>query len=167
MNTSLDRMRARMRDYLITQGVNAALAFPGELRPRLQQPLAVISLRACQAAPSGFQDYLGERFNQEAQRWEELYGRKIQLTFGLDLYAPPHLGEAAIESAFETLSLALSQGGPDCLSIQEFSCGETGYDTAQRLFKRSVQALCTAYLYAVTDSGGTFLDFEIRGEMNS
>jgi hypothetical protein len=37
------------------------------------------------------------------------------------------------------------------------------YDPAQRLLKRTAEAVCTAYLYAVTEPGGTFLDFEIRG----
>ena len=64
----------------------------------------------------------------------------------------------------EQLAGACAGAGPEGLDIREFSCGETGYDRDSRLLKRPAQAVCTACLYAVTEPGGAFLDFEVRGE---
>lgn len=164
MSSGLERIRERMAEYLNKNGVQAVTAWPREERLERADAVAAVSLRGCQAGPSGFQDYLGQRYNQEAERWEELYGRRAALTFGLDLYAPVQGGGEALQRAFDRLSAALAAGGPAGLEVQEFSCGETGYDQSGRLLKRPVQACCAAYLYAVTEPGGLFLDFEIRGE---
>ena len=164
MSVGLDRARERMAEYLAQHGVKAGAAWPQGEREPLEGASASVSLRGCRAGPSGFQDYLGERYNQEAGRWEELYGRRAELTFGLDLYAPAQGGGAEIQQAFDRISAAFAAGGPQGLEIQEFSCGETSYDRGGRLLKRQVQVVCSAYLYAVAEPGGEFLDFEIRGE---
>ena len=56
-------------------------------------------------------------------------------------------------------------GGPPELPVQEFSCGETVYDRQARLLRRPAQAVCQAYLHAITRPGGLFVDFELRGEV--
>ena len=164
MSYGLDNIREMMADYLNHHGVPACAAWPAQDRLRQEGAVAAVTLRSCQAGPSGFQSYLGERYNQETGQWEELYGRKVQLTFGLDLYAPAQLGEAALQSALDALAQACAESGPEGLTLQEFSSGETIYDQDSRLLRKPAQAVCTAYLYAVAQPGGTFLDFEIRGE---
>lgn len=163
MSRGLELIRERMAEYLRANGVTAVTAWPGEERRAAKKAVTAVSLRKCQAGPSGFQDYLGERYNQEFNRWEELYGKRVQITFGLDLYASEAAGETAVQAAFDRLAGALQDGSPEGLAVTEFSCGETEYDRAQRLFRRRAEAVCTAWLYAVTDPGGAFLDFEIRG----
>ena len=163
MSRGLDVIRERMTQYLQEQNINAITAWPREERLKQGDAVVVLSLRKCQSGPAGFQDYLGELFNEESGRWEELYGKRVRLTFGLDLYADAKAGESAIQAGFDALTGALQEGGPEGLTIQELSCGETSYDGAGRLLKRAVEAECTAYLYAVTEPGGAFLDFEIRG----
>ena len=164
MSVGLQAIRERMAQYLEDQGVPAVTAWPGEERLRRDEPIAVVSLRGCRAGPAGFQDYLGERYDQETGQWEEIYGRKVQLTFGLDLYALPQAGEAALQTALDILAQACAGAGPEGLTIQEFSSGETAYDGDSRLLRKPAQAVCAAYLYAITEADGTFLDFEIRGE---
>ena len=164
MSNGLDRIRERMAGYLNAQGVAAVTAWPAEERLRRAGSVAAVTLRVCQAGPAGFQSYLGERYNQEAEQWEELYGRKVRLTFGLDLYASPQAGETALQTALDALAQACAGEGPEGLTLQEFSSGETVYDEASRLLRKPAQAVCTVYLYAVTQADGTFLDFEIRGE---
>lgn len=163
MSTGLELARERMTEYLQGQGVQAVTAWPGEDRLAYPGAVAVVSVRKCQAGPSGFQDYLGERYDQDSGQWQELYGRRVSITFGLDLYAGARNGAADIQSAFDRLAQVLQQGGPDGLAVQELSCGETEYDSAGRLLCRKVEAVCSAYLYAVTQTDGAFLDFEIRG----
>ena len=167
MSAGLEHIRQRMADYLRSRGVNASAAWPAEGRRELEKPEVVVSLRGCQAGPAGFCDYLGERFDPETGLWEERCGRKAALTFGLDLYAPVQAGGEGMEAAFDALAGALLQGGPEGLPVREFSCGETGYDGSGRLLRRQAQAVCDTYLCAVTRPGGGFLDFELRGGLNT
>ena len=163
MSGGLELIRERMCAFLKERGVNALTAWPEGERRAEAEPVVLVSLRRCQAGPSGFQDYLGERFNRDSGQWEELYGRKVKLTFGLDLYAAAQTGEGAVQRAFDALAAALQDGTPEGLTLTEFSCGETVYDDRERRLRRPAQAECTACLCAVTEPGGAFLDFEIRG----
>ena len=160
----LDRIREHMTAFLTARGVDAVTAWPGQGRRRLSGPVAAVSIRACEGGPSGFRDYLGERYDQDSGQWQELYGRKVQVTFGLDLYAPESAGAAGMQAAFDALAGALSGGGPPGLRVKEFSRGETGFDQALGLFHCPAEAVCVAYLYAVAEEGGAFLDFVVKGE---
>lgn len=160
----LEQIREQLAAYLREKGVDAAAAWPGAEREKLSAPRAVVTLRGCSAGPSGFQDYLGETYDTDADQWRELYGRKGELTFSLDLYAPALQGEGPLQAAFDRLLEALSQGGPAGMTLREVSCGQTEYDANGRLLKRSVQAVFGVYLWAAAQPGGAFLDFEIRGE---
>ena len=157
-------IRERMADYLQGQGIDAQCAYPETGRVRRGGAVAAVSLRACQGGPEGFRDYLGQRYDQASGQWQELYGRKITLTFGLDLYAPQGCGAAGIQEAFDRMAEALRRDGPPGLSLQELSCGETEFDREAGLYHRKVEAVCQGYLYAVADEGGAFLDFIVRGE---
>ena len=65
---------------------------------------------------------------------------------------------------YTSLSAALNGPGPDGLDVLEFSVGETQFQEDSQIYHCPVEAVCQARLYAVADEGGTFLDFEIRGE---
>ena len=163
MSAGLEAIRERMAEYLKGQGVAAVPAWPGAARERQDGPVTAVSLRRCQTGPAGFQDYLGERYNESTGLWEEWYGRQATLTFGLDLYAPARGDGEALQAAFDALAAALLAGGPPELPVQEFSCGETVYDREARLLKRPAEAVCQAYLGAAERPGGIFTDFELRG----
>ena len=163
MNAGLERIRQEMADYLNRHGVPAVTAFPAAARQERQEPVAVVSLRGCRAGPAGFQNYLGDRYDPETGRWEERYGRKAELTFGLDLYAPERGDGEAVQAAFDALAGALLLGGPEGMDLAELSCGQTVRDVEHRRLKRPVEAVFTAYLCAVSDAGGAFTDFELRG----
>ena len=163
MSVGLQAIREQMAQYLNGQGVPAFAAWPGEERLGREEPVVVVSLRSCRAGPAGFQDYLGERYDQETGLWQERYGRRARLTFGLDLYAPKQGSGQQVQEAFDRMAGALLTGGPAGLAVEEFSCGETGYDPESRRLKRPAQAVCTAILYETVRAGGEFVDFELRG----
>lgn len=167
MNTGIERIREEMARYLNSHGVRALTAWPGQERSALTGPAAAVSLRSCQAGPSGFQDYLGERFNPDSGRWEELYGKRAELRLGLDLYAGAGTDGQDLQSAFDRLVRALQQGGPQGVQVLEISGGETAFDSAQGLLHRPVEALCRVWLCAAAEPGGEFLDFDIRGGVQS
>lgn len=167
MSAGLEKIRQAMADYLNSHGVEALTAWPMEPRRERDVPVVVVSLRGCKAGPSGFQDYLGERYNEDTGQWEERYGRRAQLTFGLDIYAPEKGDGQAVQEAFDALAGALVLGGPEGLAVEEFSCGQTGYDSASRCLTRPAQAVCAAYLCGITSTDGAFVDFELRGVMKA
>ena len=76
-------IRQAMADYLNGKGVRAITAWPDAPRAEGEEPVVVVSLRGCRAGPAGFQNYLGERFDEASGRWEERYGKRAELTFGL------------------------------------------------------------------------------------
>ena len=158
-----DQIRESMAAYLTGQGVDALCAYPDTQRLRRSGAVVVVSLRSCQGGPGGFQDYLGERYDPDSGQWQELYGKKFAVTFGLDLYAPQKEGAAAIQIACDRLAQALRREGPTGLKLLELSCGETEFDREASLFQRRAEACCQGYLYAVAQEGGTFLDFIVRG----
>lgn len=160
----LDTIRDRMTEFLRDRGMEAVTAWPEAPRKPLSGPVAAVSLRACEGGPAGFQDYLGERYDADAKRWVELYGKRIRLTFGLDLYAGRESGAAGLRRAFNSLADALHGGGPEGLRMVELTGGDVEYDQDMGLYRCPAQAVCDAYLYAVAEEGGAFLDFEIRGE---
>ena len=163
MSAGLERICQVVADYLNERGVAAVTAWPAAPRQEREEPVAVVSLRGCRAGHSGFQNYLGERYDEASGRWEERYGKKAELTFGLDLYAPEKGDGAALQAAFDALAQALLLGEPEGLAVEEFSCGQTARDGESRRLKRPVEAVCTAWLSAANDAGGGFTDFELRG----
>lgn len=163
VSAGLERIRRHMADYLNSRGVNAVTAWPMSPRREWEEPVVAVSLRGCKAGPAGLQNYLGDRFDEETGRWEEKYGRRAELTFGLDIYAPEKGDGEAVQAAFDALAGALILGGPEGLEVQSFSCGQTVRDGGSRRLKRPAEAVCIAYLCAVSDAGGGFTDFELRG----
>ena len=159
----LDTIREHMTAFLRAQGVSAVTAWPDEARAAPNSAVAAVSIRRCEGGPSGFQDYLGQRFNPDTGNWEELYGKQLTVTFGLDLYGERTGGAAACQAAFDAMAAAFQQGGPAGLAVRTFSQGEVKYDKDLGLFRCPVEAVCQCFLYAVADEGGQFLDFEIKG----
>ena len=163
MSVGLENIRREMAKFLNDRGVPAVTAFPAAPRREREEPVAVVSLRGCKVEPAGFQNYLGDRYDPEAGRWEERFGRKAELTFALDLYAPEKGDGEALQAVFDALAGALLLEGPESLDLKELSCGQTVRDGEHRMLKRPVEAVFTACLSAVADAGGAFTDFELRG----
>lgn len=163
MSVGLEKIRREMARFLNDRGVPAVTAFPAAPRREREEPMAVVSLRGCKVEPAGFQNYLGDRYDPEAGRWEERFGRKAELTFALDLYAPEKGDGETLQAAFDALAGALLLEGPEGLELKELSCGQTVRDGEHRRLKRPVEAVFTACLSAVADAGGAFTDFELRG----
>lgn len=162
MSLGLDELRGLMVDHLRGYGIAAVTAWSGAGRKFGDEPLVSVSLRRCSAGQSGFANYLGEKYNEDTGNWQEIYARKVDVTLGLDIYCPVELGEEAVDAAFDQLVVALTEGAPSGLNLEEISCGETGY-SEEGVLKRSVQAVCALYLYAMAEAGELFLDFKVKG----
>ena len=163
MSGGLENIREQMVDYLKERGVQAFAAWPAGERPVQEGALVVVSLRGCQAGPAGFQHYLGERYDERTGLWQELYGRKAALTFGLDLYAPRGQGDVGIQTAFDQVVQAFAQGAPQGLAASSAWPGRRRLSLRRPPPERPAPVVCQAYLYAAAQPGGLFTDFELRG----
>lgn len=164
MSYGIEHIPAHVAEHLNQQGISAATAWPAKARPHLDSPMVVVSLRGCRLEPAGFHSYLGEQYNPKTDQWEEQYGRKAELTLGLDLYQPTNLGDERMDEAFQALAHACDQGSLEGISIHSLSCGESRYEQENRLMKREVQATASTWLYSTLTPDGVFTDFHIRGE---
>ena len=126
-------------------------------------PIVLVTVKEYNACSAGFEDYLGEQYNEENGTWEELYGRKAEVTLGLDLYAPERASEQSLQKLLERLISLLTLEAPDGLQVGNITCGQTKWDEGQRRLKREISARCTLWLRAVCSEGTEFLDFELRG----
>lgn len=147
----LDALRTYMADLLRTKGVEAMEAWSREGRTRLTGVVAAVSIRSCRAEPGAFWEYLGEELDPDTGTWRERYGRRLEVVFGLDLYAPGEGGAGACQEGFDALAGALSTGDAGGLRVRSLS--------------RGVEVLCQAYLYAAAQESGSFTDFVVKGEI--
>ena len=157
----VEELRRELVGCLKEKGLKAVLAWGEEKRQRPDRATAAVSLRGMECKGSGLQNYLGERFDRETGQWEELYGRTVELTFGLDLYAAT---AQEVQRGLDILTAALDREGPGGMKVKELSVGETVYREETRGYLCPVQGRFEAWAVAVDREDGSFLDFEVRGE---
>lgn len=157
----LQQLRQEMAAFLREKGLEAVTAWGPEKRARAGPPVAAVSLRGFESGAPGFQDYLGERYNEKDGRWEEVYGKRIEVRFGLDLFAGTAEG---VQEGLDLLSAALGEKGPAGLCPVGFSAGETCYQSESGRYFCPVEARFSAWATAVSRADGELLDFEVRGE---
>lgn len=161
--SGLEELRQALADYLNGCGVSAVPAWESGKRVRRETAVSAVSLRSCEGGPAGFQDYLGEFWEEEKGCWVERYGHKAELTFGLDIWGPRSGGESVCASHFSKLAQALALGGPEGLRFREVSCGETVFNESEGLFHCPVKAVGVVFLQAALDESGAFTDFTVKG----
>jgi len=154
---------AALAEWLKERGIPALTGWSGQERSALTAPAVVVSVREYTACSAGFSDYLGERYDEESARWEELYGKKVEALLGLDLYAPERSSEGEMQRLLEKMVRTFSLECPEGMRVGELACGGTKWDEKQRRLKREVSVKCTFWIRAVWGDSGEFLDFELRG----
>lgn len=157
----VEELRRALAKFLRDNGLEAVEAWNGERRPKPGKAVAAVSLRGLESGGAGFQNYLGERYDEDSGQWEERYGKRVELTFGLDLYAAT---AREVQAGLDTLREALDQKGPAGMTALEFSAGETVYESDARRYMCPAKAKFSAWAVAAVREDGTFLDFEVKGE---
>ena len=150
-------------ELLEEYGVHAVTAMDPAPRRKWDGPVAAVSVSRAVCAPGGFWDYLGVHTDPDSGTEWELYGRGVELTLSLDLYAPRDGGEQACQEAMGLLTEAVTCRGLGGLSVQEVNAGRVEFLEKDGLYRLPVTCLCKGRLVARMDSGGTFADIEVRG----
>lgn len=146
-------------------GVGAAIReYPPEYKKRYDAPVLCVGLKNGAGALSGFAEYLGEKFDPETNGYNEIYGKRIDLTFGLHIFSPKAdaYGALGCLAVFAEVAGALSNL-PSGLKVREIVCGETKFDLEVNMFHCEIELFCTACMYAVKKEDTEYLDFVLKG----
>ena len=163
MNGALNALRQLVAEQLRKAGINAVTGMESARASRWREAVAAVSLNRVVCAPGGFQDYLGT--HQEENGLErELYGREVELTLALDIFAPRDGGESACHTAAETAAESLMCHGAAGLNALEIQTGQVEFLDKEGLYRQKTTCRCKAWLVARMDDGdGAFVDFEVKG----
>ena len=163
MNGALNALREQVAEQLRQAGVNAVTGMEGARASRWREAVAAVSLSRVVCAPGGFQDYLGTHREENGQE-RELYGREVELTLALDIFAPRDRGESACQEAAEAAVESLMCHGAAGLSALEIQTGQVEFLDKEGLYRQKTSCRCKAWLVARMDDGdGAFVDFEVKG----
>lgn len=163
MTGALNLLRQSAVELLREQGLHAVAAMEPDSRRRWDGPVAAVSLSKMVCAPGGFRDYLGMRDNADTGNQEELYGRAVEITLGLDVYAPREGGESACQQGVCLMAEALTCHGVGGLTVEEFETGAVEFLERDGLYHLTARCLCRGWMVAAVDSSGAFVDFEVKG----
>lgn len=164
---TLDELQAELAEVLTRNGVEAMSSWPEERRAGADSPVVLVSLETLNCASAGLQDYLGQRLDEATGQWQELYGRRAQLSFTLDILAAPRVGAQACRAVFDRLVHCLQTQKPAGLSVRELTGEELEYDEKEGLLKLRYRLKCEGWLCTAGDEAGTFLNFTLRGDVNT
>ena len=163
MNGALNALREQVAEQLRQAGVNAVTGMESVRSSRWREAVAAVSLMRVVCAPGGFQDYLGT-VQEENGPERELYGREVELTLALDIFAPRDGGESACQKAAETAVESLMCRGAAGLNALEIQTGQVEFLEKEGLYRLKTTCRCRAWLVArMDDGGGAFVDFEVKG----
>ena len=163
--TTLTALRQAMTDFLEGQGIAALTAWPQEQRQNHQEPVAVVQVKEVEAAPAGFQNYLGQSYDSQSLRWTERYGQRVTVKFVLTLCSPRAAGEAGCRRLLDQVAGALLRGGPAGFAVEKWTLGEAAFDAQWGMFRVKLQAHCRGWLVARTQESGEIVGFAVKGEV--
>ena len=163
MNGALNALREQVAQQLRQAGVNAVTGMESARSSRWREAVAAVSLSRVVCAPGGFKDYLGTRRDADGPE-RELYGREVELTLALDIFAPRDGGESACQQTAEAVAESLVCYGAAGLNALEIQTGQVEFLDKEGLYRQKATCRCKAWLVAQMDDGdGAFVDFEVKG----
>ena len=163
MNGALNALREQVAEQLRQAGVNAVTGMESARASRWREAVAAVSLSRVVCAPGGFKDYLGT-YREKNGPERELYGREVELTLALDIFAPRDGGESACQEAAEVVAENLMCYGAAGLNALEIQSGQVEFLDKEGLYRQKTTCRCKAWLVARMDDGdGAFVDFEVKG----
>ena len=165
MSGAISALRAGVAEQLRQAGLNAVTTMEPDRAARWRSPVVAVGLKKLDCAPGGFQDYLGLRRDPETGREQEVYGREVEITLALDVFAPVDGGEGPCLETAETVIEELTCRGAAGLAALELEVGRTEFLEKTGLYRAQASCRCKAWLVAAADSGGEFVDFVVKGRV--
>jgi len=162
-----EAIQENLASFFCERGVEAVASWPEKDRADAKRPVVLVSLEQMNCVTAGMQDYLGQRLDEVTGQEKELYGRRAQLTFSLDILASPGTGAKACRAVFDHLLQVLQEEKPLGLRVRELTGDEMEYDGKEGLLRLRCHLVCAGWLCTTGNEAGTFLDFTLRGDINT
>ena len=153
MTGALNSLREDVAQQLRQAGLNAVTGMESARAPRWREAVTAVSISKVVCAPGGFKDYLGLHRDADGTQ-REVYGREVELTLALDIFAPRDTGESACQAAAETVAETLVCQGVAGLNALELQAGQVEFLENQGLYRQKTTCRCKAWLVARMDDGG-------------
>lgn len=163
----LDTVISALVNILEAGGIRSVEQYPTDRLDPEAGSVVCVGVRSSKLLSSGAGEYLGIR-EEENGVSAELYGFRLELVLGLDIFSPDREGEGAMRCAalFSQISAALSEL-PSGLKNRGLICGKTAPDSLTEMFHCPCELHCAAYLVCEADEEtGEFTDFVLRGVLN-
>lgn len=165
MTGALGRWRTAVAEQLRRTGLEAVEAMGPERAVRIRGAVAAVALAGAVCGAGGFHNFLGAEETEGGGR-REVFGRSVELTLRLDVFAPRDGGASVCRAAAERAAEELLFQGAAGLPVAELTAGETEFLERDGLYRLAVRCRCGAWLTARADEEtGTLTDFEVRGTM--
>ena len=164
----LDTVITAICDTLEKEKISAAIArYPYGGKERHEAPIVTVGLKSGSAAPSGFAEYMGQRYDSTTDTYNEIYGKRLDMALAIAIYSPKsqEYGAGACLQIFGEIAEACTSL-PDGIRVKEIVCGETKFNTDVCMFCCEAELRLTAFLYAEQKEDTEFLDFVLRGVLN-
>ena len=138
--------------------------FPAGAKKHHSEPVVTVGLKAGEGVPSGFSEYIGERYDTVNDAYYEVYGKRLELTLGINVFSPKS-EEYGSGECLDIVSRIIAAVPllPSGIKVRKISCGETKFDTSVNMFLCTAELECTCFLYAERTGEDEFLDFTLRG----
>ena len=162
-----DAIQERLAEFFRERDIDAMASWPDSARTDHDSPRVLVSLEKMTCAPAGMQNYLGQWVDETTGQETELYGHSVHLSFLLDILALPETGTQACRELFDRMLLVLQKEKPIALSVRELNSEEMEYDGKDGLLRLRCHLECAGWLCTQGDEAGTFLDFTLRGDINT
>lgn len=146
-------------------GETAVKIFPAGAKKRFEAPVITVGLRGGSGVPAGFAEYLGQRYDEDTARHIETYGKRMEITLGVDIYSPNKVGFGAGKCIDIAGMIMGAVQKFDFIRIRKVSCGETGFDASAGMFRCPMEMECVCVFYADKVDDGELSAFRLRGEI--
>jgi len=162
-----DGIQERLAEFFRERDIDAIASWPEDPRTDPGRPRVLVSLEKMTCSPAGMQNYLGQWVNEATGQETELYGHSVHLSFLLDILSLPETGAQACRELFGRMLGGLQKEKPIALSVQELNSEELEYDGKDGLLRLRCHLECAGWLCMQGAEAGTFLDFTLRGDINT
>ena len=159
--TAIGQVKEALLKALGDAGIDAREAFGEKEFHASDAPLAVLGVHEARITRAGFLDYLGEGYD-EVRGTVERYGRTMDLTLSLDLYAPDAARCTALgEDCASALSLLRG------VRVESITLGACEWDERVGAMHRGGSISCRATFIAEAAEDETLVqDFILKGTVD-
>lgn len=162
--TAIQQVKTAVVNAIGAFNVAAMSAYSAEELKKYTCAVAAVGVREVSVTHSGAAEYLGQRYDEVRGTVREVYGKKLELSLSLDLYAPRAVGADACEEAAEAVTQAMMAALPCGLHMQKITWEQVRWDETYGMFCLGGTVKYEAYFTAETaEETAEFTDFILRG----